>query len=111
MPLINEALEILEQAGYVTKDGKFDISVFAQVKIHGSKVETTDDTVEINGKVFKFKIDTDLRYELQVLIRKFGKWCSTKGRFNGVVLEKSPEQLKNMILARAKDLKWKLTTW
>ena len=38
---LNEALEILEQAGYVTEDGKFDISVFAQVKIHGAKVETT----------------------------------------------------------------------
>ena len=108
---LNEALEILEQAGYVTEEGKFDISVFAKVKIHGAKVETTEDTVEINGKAFKFKIDTDLRYELQVLIRKFGEWCKTKGRFNGVVLEKSPEQLKNMILAKAKDFKWKMTSW
>jgi len=108
---LNEALEILEQAGYVTEDEKFDISVFAQVKIHGAEVVTTDDTVEINGKAFKFKIDTDLRYEMQVLIRKFGEWCKTKGRFKEVILEKNPEQLKNMILAKAKNVKWKMTTW
>lgn len=108
---LNEALEILEQAGYVTEDGKYDISVFAQVKINGAKVVTTDNTVEINGKAFKFKIDTDLRYELQVLIRKFGNWYKTNGKFKEVVLEKNPEQLKNMILAKAKDYKWRLTSF
>ena len=109
---LNEALDILEDAGFVAEEKqKYDISVFSKVKIHGAKVVVNDDSVEINGQAFKFKIDTDLRYELQVLIRRFGNWYKTNGKFKETVLEKKPEQLKNLILSKSKDYKWRLTSF
>ena len=111
---LNEALDILEDAGFVAEEKlkqKYDISVFSKVKIHGAKVVVNDDSVEINGMAFKFKIYDDLRYELEVLIRKFGKWCKTGGSYKPTVLDKTPEQLKDMILFKCKDYKWKMTSW
>lgn len=111
---LNEALEILEDAGFVAEEKpkeKYDISVFSKVKIHGAKVIVNDDSVELDGKAFDFKIYDDLRYELKVLIRKFGKWCTTSGRYKDTVLNKTPEQLKDMILFKCKDFKWKMTSW
>lgn len=109
---LNEALNILEDAGFVAEEKpKYDISIFSKVKIRGAKVIVNDDSVELDGKAFDFKIYDDLRYELKVLIRKFGKWCTTGGSYKPIVLDKTPEELKDMILWKCKDFKWKMTTW
>lgn len=109
---LNEALDILEDAGFVAEEKpKYDISVFSKVKIRGAKVIVNDNSVELDGMAFDFKIYDDLRYELKVLIRKFGKWCTTSGSYKTTVLDKTPEELKAMILWKCKDFKWKMTSW
>ena len=111
--ILKHYIETNKLVSYVhgTLKEKYDISVFSKVKIRGAKVIVNDDSVELDGMAFDFKIYDDLRYELKVLIRKFGKWCTTGGSYKTTVLDKTPEELKAMILWKCKDFKWKMTSW
>ena len=112
---LNEALEILEQAEYVTEDGKFDISVFAQVKIRGAKVVVNDDSVEINGQAFKFKIYDDLKYEISIRDylsnRAIPGWKKYTGSYKTTILDKTPEELKKIIISKANSLQMQKKSW
>lgn len=113
---LNEALEILEDAGFVAKDKpKYDISVFAQVKIRGAKVVVNDDSVEINGQAFKFKIYDYLKYEISIRDylsnRAIPGWTKYTGSYKTTILDKTPEELSKIIVGKSKNLRMQKNRW
>jgi len=114
---LNEALEILEDAGFVAEEEKqkYDISVFSKVKIHGAKVVVNDDSVEINGQAFKFKIYDDLKYEISIRDylsnRAIPGWKKYTGSYKITILDKTPEEIKKIIVGKANSLKIQRKRW
>lgn len=113
---LNEALEILEDAGFTAEEKtKYDISVFSKVKIRGAKVVVNDDSVEINGQAFKFKIYDDLKYEISIRDylsnRAIPGWTKYTGSYKTTVLDKTPEELSKIIVGKSKNLRMKKNLW
>jgi hypothetical protein len=115
---LNEALDILEDAGFVAEEKpkqKYDISVFSKVKIHGAKVVVNDDSVEINGKAFEFKIYDDLKYEISIRDylsnRAIPGWKKYTGSYKTTILDKTPEELNKIIVGKAKYLRMQRNLW
>ena len=113
---LNEALDILEDSGFVAEEKpKYDISVFSKVKIHGAKVVVNDDSIEINGKAFEFKIYDDLTYEISIRDyasnRALGWKKYTGGSYKTTILDKTPEELKDIIVGKAKYLRMQRNLW
>lgn len=113
---LNEALDILEDAGFVAEEKpKYDISVFSKVKIHGAKVVVNDDSIEINGQAFKFKIYDDLKYEISIRDylsnRAIPGWATYTGSYKTTILDKTPEELNKIIVGKSKSLRMKRNLW
>lgn len=115
---LNEALDILEDAGFVAEEKtkqKYDISVFSKVKIHGAKVIVNDDSVEINGKAFKFKIYDNLKYEISIRDylsnRSLPGWKTYTGSYKTTILDKTPEELSKIIVGKSKNLRFQRNLW
>lgn len=115
---LNEALEILEDAGFVAEEKpkqKYDISIFSKVKIHGAKVVVNDDSVEINGQAFKFKIYDDLKYEISIRDylsnRAIPGWKTYTGSYKTTILDKTPEELSKIIVGKSKSLRMQRSRW
>ena len=114
---LNEALEILEDAGFVAEEEKtkYDISVFSKVKIHGAKVVVNEDSVEINGQACKFKIYDDLKYEISIRDylsnRAIPGWKKYTGSYKITILDKTPEELKKIIVGKANSLRIQRKRW
>ena len=113
---IKEALIILEDAGFVAEEKpKYDISVFTKVKIHGAKVVENEDSIEINGKAFEFKIYDDLKYEISIRDylsnRAIPGWKKYTGSYKTTILDKTPEELKKIIVGKANSLRVQRSRW
>lgn len=114
---IKEALIILEDAGFVAEEEKpkYDISVFTKVKIHGAKVVENEDSIEINGQAFKFKIYDDLKYEISIRDylsnRAIPGWKKYTGSYKTTILDKTPEELKKIIVGKANSLRMQRSRW
>ena len=113
---LNEALDILEDAGFVAEEKpKYDISVFSKVKIRGAKVVVNDDSVEINGQAFKFKIYDDLKFEISIRDylsnRAIPGWKTYTGSYKTTILDKTPEELSKIIVGKSKSLRMQRSRW
>ena len=115
---LNEALDILEDAGFVAEEKpkqKYDISVFSKVKIRGAKIVVNDDSVEINGQAFKFKIYDDLKFEISIRDylsnRAIPGWTTYTGSYKTTILDKTPEELNKIIVGKANSLRIKRSRW
>lgn len=108
--------EALEDAGVASEEKpKYDISVFSKVKIRGAKVVVNDDSVEINGQAFKFKIYDDLKYEISIRDylsnRAIPGWKKYTGSYKTTILDKTPEELSKIIVGKSKNLRTQRSRW